>query len=149
MLSETRYFFTLDLAAGYWQVEMDHDSQEKIAFSTYSGHYEFRVMPFGLCNAPSTFQRLMKTILTGWTRSYCLVYLDDVIVIGKSFSEHLYNLKKIFERFHMANLKLKPEKCCLAGSEVLLYLGYVVSRDGILADPAKIDAVKIFPDPLM
>ena len=72
----------------------------------------------------------------------------DVMVIGNSFSEHLNNFKKFLERFRMANLKLKPEKCCLAGSEVL-YLGYVASREGILADPAKIDAVKIFPNPLM
>ena len=86
----------------------------------------------------------METVLAGVIRSCYLAYLDDVMVIGKSFSEHLNNLKKAFERFRMANLKLKPEKCCLAGNEVL-YLGYVVSRDGILADPAKIDAVKDFP----
>ena len=146
MLSQTQYFSTLDLAAGYWQVQMDNNSQEKTAFSTYSGRYEFRVMPFGLCNAPSTFQRLMETILAGLTRSCCLVYLDDVMVIGKNFLEHLDNLRNVFARFRIANLKLKPEKCCLAGSEVL-YLGYVVSREGILADPAKIDAVKNFPQP--
>ena len=146
MLSQTQYFSTLDLAAGYWQVQMDNNSQEKTAFSTYSGHYEFRVMPFGLCNAPSTFQRLMETVLAGSTRSCCLVYSDDVMVIGKNFLEHLDNLRNVFERFRIANLKLKPEKCCLAGSEVL-YLGYVVSREGILADPAKIDAVKNFPQP--
>ena len=71
----------------------------------------------------------METVLAGLTRSGCLVYLDDVMVIGKFF-EHLNNMKKVFERFCMANLKLKPEKYCLAGSEVL-YLDYVVSRDGI------------------
>ena len=88
----------------------------------------------------------MEIVLVGLTRSCCLVYLDDVMVIGKNFSEHLNNLRNVFERFRIANLKLKPEKCCLAGSEVL-YLGYVVSREGILADPAKIDAVKNFPQP--
>ena len=76
-------------------------------------------MPFGLCNAPATFQRLMETVLTGLTRSCCLVYLDDVMAIGNNFSEHLDNLRKVFERIYNANLKLKPEKCCLAGSEVL------------------------------
>ena len=101
-------------------------------------------MSIGLCNAPSTFQRLMETVLAGLTRSCCLVYLDDVMVIGKNFFEHLDNLRNVFERFRIANLKLKPEKCCLAGSEVL-YLGYVVSRDGILTDTAKIDAVKNSP----
>ena len=103
-------------------------------------------MPFGLCNAPSTFHRLMETVLAGLTRSCYLVYLDDVMVIGKNFSEQLNNLRNVVERFRIANLKLKPEKCCLAGSEVL-YLGYVVSREGILVDPAKIDAVKIFHQP--
>ena len=80
-------------------MQMDNDSQEKIAFSTYSGHYVFRVMRFGLCNAPATFQRLIETVLAGLTRSCCLVYLDDVMVIGKNFSEHLDNLRKVFERF--------------------------------------------------
>ena len=146
MLSQTQYFSTLDLTAGYWQVRMDKDSQEKTAFSTYSRHYEFQVMPFGLSNAPATFSRLMETVLVGLNRSCCLVYLDDVLVIGKSFSEHLLNLRKVFERFHEANLKLKPEKCCLASDEVL-YLGYVVSRNGILADPIKAESVKNFPQP--
>ena len=103
-------------------------------------------MPFGLCNAPATFQRLMETVLVGLTRSCCLVYLDDVMVIGKSFSEHLTNLRRVFERFREANLKLKPEKCYSAGNEVL-YLGYVVSRQGVSADPTKIEAVQRFPQP--
>ena len=71
-----------------------------------------------------------------------------MMVIGKNFSEHLNNLRNVFERFHIANLKLKPQKCHLSGSEVL-YLGYVVFREGILADPAKIHAIKIFPNPLI
>ena len=103
-------------------------------------------MPFGLCNVPATFQRLMETVLAGLTRSCCLVYLDDVMVIGKSFSEHLTNLRRVFERFREANLKLKPEKCYLAGNKVL-YLGYVVSRQGVSADPTKIEAVQRFPQP--
>ena len=86
MLSQTRYFSTLDLVAGYWQVKMDNDTEEKTAFSTYSGHYEFRVMPFRLCNAPATFQTLMETVLARLTKSCCLVYLDDVMVIVKKFS---------------------------------------------------------------
>ena len=101
-------------------------------------------MPFRLCNASATFQRLMETVLAGLTRSCFLVYLDDAMVIGKN--QHLVNLRKVFERFRNANLKLRPEKYCLVGSEVL-YLGYLVSRDEISADPAKIDAVKNFPQP--
>ena len=88
-------------------------------------------MPFGLCNAPSAFQTLIiGTLLARLTRSCCLVYLDDVMVIGKNFSEHLNNLRNVFKRYRIANLKLKPKKSCLTGSKVL-YLGYVVSREGI------------------
>ena len=146
MLSQTQYFSTLDLAARYWQVRMDSDSQEKTAFSTCSGHHEFCVMPFGLCNGPSTFQRLMESVLMGLSRSRCMVYLDDVMVIGRNFTEHLENLWEVFGRFRQANLKLKPEKCFLASSEVL-YLGYVVSREGISADIQKVEAVRSFPRP--
>ena len=125
---------------------MDSDCQEKTAFSTCSGHYEFRVMPFGLCNGPSTFQRLMESVLMGLSRSRCMVYLDDVMVIGRNFTEHLENLREVFGRFRQANLKLKPEKYFLASSEVL-YLGYVVSREGISADVQKVEAVRSFPRP--
>ena len=75
-----------------------------------------------------------------------MVYLDDVMVVGKSFEEHLSNLRKVFDRFQDANLKFNPEKCCLAGSEVV-YLGYVVSKEGISADSRKVEAVKSFPQP--
>ena len=143
ILSQTQYFSMLDLAAGYWQVRMDGDSQEKTAFSTCSGHYEFHVMPFGLCNGPSTFQRLMESVLMGLSRSRCMVYLDDVMVIGRNFTEHLENLREVFGRFRQANLKLQPEKCFLE----VLYLGYVVSRKGISADVQKVEAVRSFPRP--
>ena len=105
MLSQTRYFSTLDLAAGYWQVKMDKDSHEKTAFNTCSGYYEFCVMPFGLCNGPSTFQRLMESVLMDLSQSSCMVYLDDVMVIGRNFTEHLENLREMFRRFRQANLK--------------------------------------------
>ena len=145
MLSQTQYFSTLDLVAGYWQVRMDRDSQEN-AFSTCSGHYEFRVMPFGLCNGPSTFQRLMESVLMGLFQSRCMVYLDDVMVIGMNFTEHLENFWEVFDRFRQANLKLKPEKSSLASSEVL-YLGYVLSREGISVDVQKVEAVQSSPRP--
>ena len=146
MLSQTQFFSTLDLAAGYWQVRMDRASQEKTAFNTHSGHYEFCVMPFGLCNGPATFQRLMESVLVGLLRKCCMVYLDDVLIIGKNFAEHLTNMRKVFDRFRLANLKLKPTKCSLAGTEVT-YLGYMISRTGISADPQKVEAVQNFPPP--
>ena len=146
MLSQTQFFSTLDLAAGYWQVRKDRASQEKTAFNTHSGHYEFCVMPFGLCNGLATFQWLMESVLVGLLRKCCMVYLDDVLIIGKNFAEHLTNMRKVFDRFRLANLKLKPTKCFLAGTEVT-YLGYMISRTGISADPQKVEAVQNFPPP--
>ena len=93
-LAQSQYFTTLDLASGFWQVQMDASSQEKTAFATYSGLCEFRVMPFGLCNSPATFQRLMESVLSGL---WCTLTMH-VLVIGKNFTEHLDNLRKVFSR---------------------------------------------------
>ena len=146
MLAGTRYFSSLDLASGYWQVGMDKDSQEKTAFTTYAGLYEFTVMPFGLCNAPATFQRLMEKVLHDLAREKYLIYLDDVLVIGHTFQEHLDNLREVFTRPSKAGLRLKPAKCKLARRQVE-FLGYVVSEGGISADQKKIRAVTEFPTP--
>ena len=145
-LARQQYFTTVDLAFGYWQVGMDGQSQEKTAFTTHSGLYEFHVMPFGLCNAPATFQRLMEVVLQGLVHKSCLVYLDDILVIGCTFTEHLNNLVKVFSRLRQAGLHLKPSKCCLARTEVE-YLGHVVSQGGVAADPKKVEAVQAYPVP--
>ena len=145
-LSNSRYFTTLDLAAGYWQVLVEPKSREKTAFVTHSGLFEFSVMPFGLKNAPATFQRLMETVLSGLIRHVCLDYLDDIIVTGRTFEEHLANLHSVFLRLRDARLKLKPRKCFLAMKEVE-YLGFRVSGEGIIADPKKIEAVQNYPTP--
>ena len=90
------WFSTLDLSSGYWQVEVEPRDQPKTAFITKRGLYQFKVMPFGLCNAPATFERLMETVLNGLQWETCLVYLDDIIVLGKSFDEMIRNLEKVF-----------------------------------------------------
>ena len=146
VLSGMKYFSTLDLATGYWQVGMSSDSKEKIAFITHEGLYEFSVMPFGLCNAPATFQRCMEVTLHSLARSKCVVYLNDILVMGKSFQEHLNNLKEVFGRLRAAGLRLKPQKCHLVKQEVK-YLGYVVSYSGISADPDKVTAVQDYARP--
>ena len=146
MLSKSRYFTTLDLDSGFWQVPMEHRSQEKTAFITHSGLYQFRVMPFGLVNAPSTFQRLMESVLAGLSGETCIVYIDDIIVPGATFQEHLGNLRAVLDRLRSASLKLKPKKCNLTVQQVE-YLGYVVSQDGLSTDPKKVDAVQKFPTP--
>ena len=94
--AHSKYFMTLDLAAGYWQVPMDAELQEKTAFVTHSGFYEFQVMLFGLCNASATFQLLMETVLAGLARDSCMVYLDDILVIGRTFPDHLRNFSGVF-----------------------------------------------------
>ena len=145
-LSGATFFSTLDLKSGYWQVPLDDDAREKTAFSTGSGLWQFKVMPFGLCNAPATFERLMEQVLTGLPMSVALVYLDDIIVPGCSFSHQIGNLRQVFERLRKAKLKLSPKKCVLFQREVK-YLGHVVSGEGISPDPGKIDAVKSWPRP--
>ena len=146
LLAGSHYFSSLDLAAGYWQVGMAPDSQEMTAFTTPSSLYEFTVMPFGLCNALATFQRLMERVLAGLARDKCLVYLDDVLVIGETFCKHLSNLHAVFECLSSAGLKLKPVKCRLVRSEVA-FLGYVVSAGGVSADPGKVRGVTEFLTP--
>ena len=112
-LSRARWFSTLDLASGYWQILMDPASSGKAAFVTTSGLYEWTVMPFGLTSSPSTFERLMEFVLVGLRFETCLIYLDDVVVYGRSFQEELKRLEEVFSRFASAGLKLKPSKCVL------------------------------------
>ena len=132
-----RYFSTLDLASGYWQVELHSDSREKSAFATCYGLYEFNVMPFGLCNAPATFQRLMENVLKDLQWKTCLVYLDDVIIYSKTPEEHLERLREVFGRLREAGLKLKPTKFQFFQHNVN-YLGHFISEDGpSLSVPSK------------
>jgi len=145
-LAGSSYFTTLDLASGYWQIEMEETDKEKTAFSTPQGHFEFNVMPFGLTNAPATFQRLMECVLAGLGPEQCLVYLDDIIVFGKSFEQHLQRLGRVFERLATSGLKLKFNKCQFVQREVH-YLGHIISAEGVRADPAKMRAVTNYPVP--
>ena len=145
-LSGATYFTTLDLASGYWQVEVEEADKEKTAFSTLEGHFEFNVMPFGLTNAPATFQRLMECVLAGLVGEECLIYLDDIIVFSSTFKEHLLRLSRVFQALCDAGLQLKPSKCHLALKQVR-YLGHIVSKDGITPDNDKISAVIGYPVP--
>ena len=145
-LAGSQWFSTLDLISGYWQVEVKEEDREKTAFCTPDGLFEFEVMPFGLCNAPATFQRLMELVLAGLQWTTCLVYLDDVIVTGKTFEEHLDHLGGVLQRIRDANLKLQPTKCALCSEEVK-FLGHIVSRKGVATDPAKTEKVASWPTP--
>lgn len=145
-LGESQWFSTLDLQSGYWQVEMAPEDKEKTAFTFGHGLYEFNVMPFGLANAPATFQRLMELVLNGVPPQACLVYLDDIIVHGRSFEEAASNLQTVLNRLSEAGLKLSPSKCHLFREEVK-YLGFIISRDGLKTDPEKVSAVTNWPTP--
>ena len=145
-LSGSKFFSTLDLCSGYWQVEMSGRDKPKTAFATRQGLYEWNVMPFGLCNAPATFERLMELVLSGLTWTACLVYIDDVIVFGKTFEDALRHLTLVLERLRRAGLKLKPSKCFLFRDQTP-FLGHIVTRQGITVDPRKTEAVQNWPIP--
>lgn len=145
-LSGNSWFSTLDLKSGYWQIKIRSEDREKTAFSIGSGLWQFTVMPFGLCNAPATFERLMEKVLRRLLPRICLVYLDDVIVFGKSFEEMVSNLREVFLCLRSANLKVNPKKCTFFERSVK-YLGHVISLEGITTDPEKIIAVKDWPIP--
>jgi hypothetical protein len=145
-LSGAQWFSSLDLASGFWQVELDSKDSEKSTFITRFGTYEFVVMPFGLCNAPATFQRLMDTVLRDILWQFVVVYIDDINVGSKTFEEHLEHLEQVFLRLKKAGLKLSPEKCFFFKQE-LPFLGHVVSRSGIQTDPEKLRTIRDFPIP--
>ncbi|KRX54278.1 Retrovirus-related Pol polyprotein from transposon 17.6 [Trichinella sp. T9] len=128
------------------QGEVAEPDREKTAFSTPMGLFQFRVMPFGLCNAPATFQRLMENALRGLTIKGCLVYLDDIIVYGRTEEEHLERLAKVLHRLQSVGLKIRPDKCQLMRRSVR-YLGHVVTQHGIGTDPEKTAAVQEWPRP--
>ena len=140
------WFTTLDLKSGYWQIKISPEDKEKTAFSIGSGLWQFTVMPFGLCNAPATFERLMEKVLKNLISKICFVYLDDVIVFGKSFEEMISNLREVFLRLREANLKINPKKCTFLSKEVK-YLGHVISADGVATDSEKISSIKEWPVP--
>ena len=130
-------FQHFDLASGYWQVEVEPADREKTAFATAHGLYQFHVMPFGLCNAPGTFQRLMEHVQAGLHWTSCLVYLDDIIIFSQTISDHLQKLRQVLARLQKASLKIKPSKCFLMQQSVH-YLGHVVSAKGVETDPKKV-----------
>ena len=145
-LRGSKWFSTLDLASGYWQVPMDPKDIEKTVFTTPFGLYHFKVMPFGLANAPATFERMMERVLSGLYWETCLIYIDDVIVFSKTFDEHIVRLHQVLSRLKEANLKLSPAKCKLFRHEVE-YLGHIVSQHGVGTDPKKTKAIREWPTP--
>ena len=143
-LSGSVYFSTLDLTSSFYSVPIPEMDRDCTAFSTRKGQFRWRVMPMGFCNSPSVFSRLMSLVLKGLT--CVLAFIDDVIVIGKSFAGHLANLEAVFQRFRQAKLKFKPSKCNLFRSSVK-FLGHIVSENGVSVDPDKVACIKAWPFP--
>ncbi|KAL4007870.1 hypothetical protein ACER0C_001722 [Sarotherodon galilaeus] len=139
-LAGARWFSTIDLASGYNQVPVSEQDKPKTAFCTPFGLFEWNRMPFGLCNAPGTFQRLMQRMFGDQQCQSLLLYLDDIIVFSSSVSQHLQRLEMVMKRLQQEGLKAKLEKCTFFQPKVN-YLGHVISCEGVSTDPAKVDAV--------
>lgn len=144
--NQAQIFSTLDLASGYWQIPLDPETAHKSAFVTHSGVYQWKRLPFGLVNSPASFQMIMSEALRSLNWKCILIYVDDILVLSKSFEEHMQHLDMVFNKLREANLTLKPSKCQFAVKEVQ-YLGYIITTDGVKTDPGKTKAVNSFPAP--
>ena len=142
-LKDVKYMTTLDLASGFWTVPVKEEDKHKTAFITHQGLYEYNVMPYGLCNAPAMFSRLMDAVLAGLKWQCVLVFIDDILVYSSSFEQHLIDIVKVFNRLRKANLTMKPSKCHFCRPQ-LQYLGHEISPQGIKPDPSKVQALSAF-----
>ena len=145
-LSGACFFSTLDLAHGYFQVVIEPDSIDKTAFRVPWGLFEFVRMPQGLVNSPLTFQRVMECVFGDMNLSELVIYLDDILIFSNTLEEHLERLDKVLTRLEENGLKVKRKKCHLLQREVV-YLGHIVSKNGISVDPGKVERVRSWPEP--
>ena len=146
-LAGAAHYSTFDMNSGFWQVPMDEESKQYTAFTLGSmGLYECESMPFGLCNAPPTFQRLMQSCLGELNLTYCLIYLDEVIVFSEMPEEHLQRMRVVFDHLQEHSLKLKPSKCDVFKS-VINYLAHHVSQKGVLPLKKNLESIAQCPPP--
>lgn len=146
-LGGSRYLSSMDIKSAFWQIKLDETSKPYTAFTIPGrGLFQWTRMPFGLHNAPATFQRLVDTVFGPELEPYVFVYLDDIILATPTFEKHLEVLSEIFRRLNAAGLTLKENKCVFCRSE-LKFLGYVINRQGILVDPSKVEAIVNLPRP--
>jgi hypothetical protein len=144
MINAAKYFTKLDLSSGYHQVRIAEENIEKIAFRTNHGHYEFLVMPFGLMNAPSTFQSFMNEVFHNYLRKFVLGFFDDILVYSSKWAQHMEHVKIALELLEKQQLYVKKTKCSFGQQEVQ-YLGHVISPEGMEVDFGKVEAMKKWP----
>lgn len=145
-LGTAKHLSILDLYSGFHQIKLDTNSREYTAFTTDLGTFQWKVLPFGLNVAPNSFCRMMSLAFSGVTPERAFMYMDDIIVIGKSEKNHLENLEKIFQICEQYNLKLNPEKCAFFRREVN-FLDHNCTPDGVAPDNSKIQVIKNYPRP--
>ena len=145
-LHGARYFTTLDLASGYHQIRIHDPDVPKTAFRTSLGHFEWKVMPFGLCNAPATFQNAMNCLFGHRIGLFVLVYMDDILIYSKSKEEHTQHLHEVLSLLQQHEYHVKISKCHFYQTKVS-FLGHLISQDGLQVDPAKIETVKKWHPP--
>ena len=142
----SKYFSKLDLRSGYNQVRIREEDVHKTAFNTPLGHFQVKVMGFGLCNDPATFQSLMTQILRPYLRKFVVVFLDDILIFSSNWKEHLDHVRMVLQALREHQLYCKPSKC-LFGAVEILYLGHVISGYTIAPDQEKLKAVRDWPIP--
>jgi hypothetical protein len=145
-LSGTQLFTKLDLHSGYHQIHMKEANIPKTTFRTHEGHYEFLVMPFGLCNAPSTFQSLMNHVFRPFLRHFVLVFFDDILIYRKTWIDHLNHVDQVLRLLSQHQLFLKQSKFSFGATKVE-YLGHLVGKDGVRVDLRKIEAMQDWSHP--
>ena len=145
-IGENQVFTTLDLLQGFWQVPLDEESKDLTGFSSDLGHFRFERMPFGLRSSPITFCRLVDEVFRGLIGKVCIVYIDDLIILGRSLEEHLANIELVLDRLQKAGLKIKISKCNFMKREVV-YLGHTLTQKGIRVNEEKIQAIIKYPTP--
>jgi hypothetical protein len=145
-LEGAKYFSTLDLSQGYYQISVDEPDQLKCAFTSKSGQYCFTRMAFGLTNAPCTFQRALNSVMRNINWKRCVIFMDDILIFGKTIEEHNKNLESVLKVLRDSNLKAMPTKCNFLKKEIH-FLGHIISPQGVKTDPKKIMAMKAMEEP--
>ena len=146
-LNNAKYLSTLDIKSAYWQIPMESSSKKYTAFTVPNrGLFQFKRMPFGLCNAPSVWQRFIDQVLQSDLEPHVFVYLDDIVIVTQTFDKHIEVLTEVFDRLKNAGLTVSQEKCVFCKPE-LKYLGYKIDKNGLHVDSDKVKAILDIPTP--